>query len=121
MEQGPGDRPLIVVNYKKEVRKYYPEEIQAMLIKEMKRQAEAYLGIKNIKNVCVTIPVYFSKPQIAATILSCEMAGLNVLRSIKESQAIALGIYHANTNKDDRNILIINLGGSSLDVAVIAI
>lgn len=92
-----------------------------MLIREMKKQAEAYLGIANIQSVCVTIPVYFSKPQIAATIVSCELAGLKVLRSIKESQAIALGIYHANTNKEDRNVLIINLGGSSLDVAVIAI
>lgn len=49
------------------------------------------------------------------------MAGLNVLRTIKESQAIALGIYHSNTNKDDRNIIIINLGGGSLDVAIITI
>jgi molecular chaperone DnaK (HSP70) len=49
------------------------------------------------------------------------MAGLRVIRTIKESQAIALGIYHANNDKDDRNILIINIGGSSLDVAVIAI
>jgi molecular chaperone DnaK (HSP70) len=49
------------------------------------------------------------------------MAGLRVLRTIKESQAIALGIYHANTDKKDRNVLIINLGGSSLDVAVITI
>jgi molecular chaperone DnaK (HSP70) len=50
--------------------------------------------MKNLKNVVVTIPVYFNKIQIAATILSCQMAGLNVLRTIKESQAIALGIYH---------------------------
>ncbi len=69
----------------------------------------------------MTIPVYFSKPQIAATIISCEIAGMQVLRTIKESQAIALGIYHANTDKKDRNVLIINVGGSSLDVAVIAV
>jgi L1 cell adhesion molecule like protein len=37
VEKGPGDRPLIVVTYQKEIKKYYPEEIQAMLIKEMKR------------------------------------------------------------------------------------
>lgn len=67
----------------------------------------------------VTIPVYFTKPQIAATVSSCELAGLKVLRTIKESQAIALGIYHENTNKEDRNILVINLGGGSMDVAVI--
>lgn len=44
-----------------------------------------------------------------------------MLRTIKESQAIALGLYHENANKEDRNILIINIGGGSLDVAVIAI
>jgi molecular chaperone DnaK (HSP70) len=43
------------------------------------------------------------------------------LRSLKESQAIALGLFHSNTNKDDRNILVINLGGGSLDVALIVI
>ena len=37
VEQGPGDRPLIVVTYQKEVKKYYPEEVQAMLISEMKK------------------------------------------------------------------------------------
>lgn len=92
-----------------------------MLIKEMKRQAETYLGCGPLTKVVVTIPVYFSKPQIAATIASCEMAGLQVLRSLKESQAIALGLFHQNTNKDDRNILVINLGGGSLDVALIVI
>ena len=67
-----------------------------MLIREMKKSVETYLGIGLVKIVCVTIPVYFSKPQIVATIVSCEMAGLRVIRTIKESQAIALGIYHTN-------------------------
>jgi molecular chaperone DnaK (HSP70) len=49
------------------------------------------------------------------------MAGLEVIRTLKESQAIALGLYHQNTDKQDRNTLVINLGGSSLDVAVILI
>jgi molecular chaperone DnaK len=41
---GPGDRPLIVVTFMKEIKKFYPEEIQAMLIKEMKKEAESYVG-----------------------------------------------------------------------------
>ena len=121
VEKGPGDRPLIVVQYQKEIRKYYPEEIQAIMIRSMKKYAETYLGIKNLTKVVVTIPVYFSKPQIAATISSCNMAGLEVLRTLKESQAIALGLYHQNTDKQDRNTLVINLGGGSLDVAMILI
>ena len=75
----------------------------------------------SLRNVVVTIPVYFSKSQIAATILSCEKAGLNVLRTIKESQAIAMGLFHQNTDKEDRNVLVINLGGGSLDIAIITI
>ena len=64
VEQGPGDRCLIVVVYKKEIRKYYPEEILAFLIKEMKKATESYLGLidKQLRKVVVTIPVYFSKP-----------------------------------------------------------
>jgi molecular chaperone DnaK (HSP70) len=56
--------------------------------------AASFLGVSKIKKVVVTIPAYFSKSQIAATLISCEKAGLEAIRSIKESQAIALGIYH---------------------------
>ena len=44
VEEGPGDKPLIVVTYRKEVRKFYPEEILSLLIQEMKKYSEAYLG-----------------------------------------------------------------------------
>ncbi|TNV80532.1 hypothetical protein FGO68_gene10521 [Halteria grandinella] len=120
IEQGIGDRPVIVICQNNEIKKFYPEEILSILLKDLRRQAEAYLGRK-VKEIVVTIPVYYNKLQIAATIRSCYDAGFKVLRTIKESQAIALGIYHQNTNQNDRNLLIINLGGGSLDVAVITI
>lgn len=92
-----------------------------MLIKYLLDNAANYLGIAKINKVVVTIPAYFSKPQIAATLSSCEKAGVETIRTIKESQAIALGIYHENKVKEDRNVLIINMGGSALDVAAITI
>lgn len=44
-----------------------------------------------------------------------------MLRTVKESQSIALGIYNTNMSADERVILIYNLGGSSLDVAIISL
>lgn len=120
VEEGPGDKPLIVVTYKKEVVKYYPEEILALLISEMKKYSEAYLE-RAVDELVVTLPAYFNKTQIAATIWGCEKAGFKVLRTIKESQAIALGMYYDTMRTDERKVLIYNIGGSSLDVAIIAI
>jgi heat shock 70kDa protein 1/2/6/8 len=62
VEQGPGDKPLIVVTHQKEVKKFYPEDIQAILLKYLLENAANYLGIANINKAVVTIPAYFSKP-----------------------------------------------------------
>ncbi len=92
-----------------------------MLLKYLLENAANYLGISKINKIVVTIPAYFSKPQIAAMMSSCEKASVETIRTIKESQAIALGIYHDNKVKEDKNVLIINMGGSALDVATITI
>ena len=56
---GPSDRPIIVVQYKDEEKRYEAEEISAMVIAKMREIAEAYLGTE-VKNAVITVPVYFN-------------------------------------------------------------
>jgi heat shock protein 1/8 len=62
VESGPGDKPLISVEYKGEIKKFHPEEISSMVLIKMREIAEAYLS-KTIKNAVVTVPAYFNDSQ----------------------------------------------------------
>jgi len=59
VESGPGGKPLIVVKYMGEEKKFQAEEISSMVLVKMKEIAETYLG-KTIKNAVVTVPAYFN-------------------------------------------------------------
>jgi molecular chaperone DnaK (HSP70) len=69
---------------------YKPEEVSSLLLGEMKRIAEVYLGSK-VHDAVVTIPAYFNGLQREATKAACVKAGLNVLRIINEPTAAAIG------------------------------
>lgn len=89
VEAGPDDKPVIVVKYKGEVKKFHPEEISSMVLTKMKETAEAFIG-EPIKNAVVTVPAYFSDNQRQATKDAGSIAGLNVLRIINEPTAAAI-------------------------------
>lgn len=59
VENGPNEKPLIVVKFKSETKKFHPEEISSMVLLKMKETAEAFLN-KPIKNAVVTVPAYFN-------------------------------------------------------------
>jgi hypothetical protein len=63
---GNGNKPLIEVEYLNERKKFYPEEISAIVLTKMKETAEVYLGEK-IKHAVVTVPAYFDNSQRQAT------------------------------------------------------
>jgi heat shock protein 1/8 len=110
------DKPLIEVDYMDEKKTFYPEQIQAMVLEKMKSIAETFTGTV-IKDVVITVPAYFNDIQRQATENAGKIAGLNVQRIINEPTAAAIA-YGLN-NKGDRNILIFDLGGGTLDVTVL--
>jgi len=62
VEAGPADKPMIVVNFKGETKKFHAEEISSMVLVKMREVAEAYLS-KTVKNAVVTVPAYFNDSQ----------------------------------------------------------
>ena len=118
-------RPQINVKYKEEDKKFYPEEISAMVLTKMKNIAEEYLN-EEIKDIVITVPAYFNDSQRQATKDAGAIAGLNVLRIINEptAAAIAYGLDSKNDNgsgNDDKNVLIFDCGGGTFDVSILNI
>ncbi|RZB55690.1 Heat shock 70 kDa protein isoform C [Glycine soja] len=119
---GPGDKPMIVVNYKGEEKKFSAEEISSMVLVKMREVAEAFLG-HAVKNAVVTVPAYFNDSQRQATKDAGAISGLNVLRIINEptAAAIAYGLDKKASRKGEQNVLIFDLGGGTFDVSILTI
>merc|ERR1712076_7662 len=120
VESGTDDKPLIVVKYKGEVKKFHPEQISAMVLEKMKQVAEAYLG-KEVKDAVVTVPAYFNDSQRQATKDAGAIAHLNVLRIVNEPTAAAIAYGLDKKGKGEKNILIFDLGGGTFDVSLLTI
>eukprot|EP00746_Dinoflagellata_sp_MGD_P140566 gnl/MRDRNA2_/MRDRNA2_73808_c0_seq1.p1 gnl/MRDRNA2_/MRDRNA2_73808_c0~~gnl/MRDRNA2_/MRDRNA2_73808_c0_seq1.p1 ORF type:complete len:650 (+),score=57.65 gnl/MRDRNA2_/MRDRNA2_73808_c0_seq1:13-1962(+) len=115
-------KPLIEVKYKGETKNFAPEEISAMILTKMKETAETYLS-KTIKKAVITVPAYFNDSQRQATKDAGTIAGLEVLRIINEptAAAIAYGLDRKDQVKNERNVLIFDLGGGTFDVSLLTI
>lgn len=116
------DKIYFEVEYKKEVKKFYPEEISAMLLTRMKEMAEEYTSKKATK-VVITIPAHFSDSQRNATKSAGKIAGFDeVLRIINEptSAGLAYGIEKNNSSREI-NILLVDVGGGTADMSILSI
>jgi molecular chaperone DnaK (HSP70) len=116
---GPGQTPIIEVEYKGEQKQFKAEEISSMVLQKMKEIAEAYLG-KEVKNAVITVPAYFNDSQRQATKDAGAISGLNVLRIINEPTAAAIA-YGLDKKGEEKNVLIFDLGGGTFDVSLLTI
>ncbi|XP_027073105.1 heat shock 70 kDa protein [Coffea arabica] len=119
---GPGDKPLIVVTYKGEEKRFAPEEISSMVLTKMREIAESFLGHK-VNNAVITVPAYFNDSQRQATKDAGSIAGLNVMRIINEptAAAIAYGLDKKHQKRGEQNVLVFDLGGGTFDVSLLTI
>jgi L1 cell adhesion molecule like protein len=118
--RGEGDRPQIEVQWKGEKKRFYPEEISAMVLSKMKEVAESQLTDK-VTEAVVTVPAYFNDGQRQATKDAGVIAGLNVLRIINEPTAAAIAFGLNEKSGHERHVLIFDLGGGTFDVSLLDI
>ena len=114
IEKGPQGDVRIRVPIKNQT--YTPQEISAMVLAKMKKDAEDYLG-QPVTQAVITVPAYFNDSQRQATKDAGRIAGLDVLRIVNEPTAAALA--YGLDKKGDERILVFDLGGGTFDVSVL--
>jgi len=110
--KGKNDLAAVEVDGKE----YTPQEISAMILSKLKKDAENYLGEK-VEEAVITVPAYFDDSQRQATKEAGEVAGLKVKRILNEPTAAALA--YGMDKKHSHTVVVYDLGGGTFDITVL--
>ena len=105
------------IKIKADGKEYLPQEVSAVILQNIKKSAEEYLGT-SVTNAVITVPAYFNDAQRQATKEAGEIAGLQVDRIINEPTAAALA-YGMDKKDKDMTVAVYDLGGGTFDVSVL--
>ncbi|MFB6111983.1 MAG: molecular chaperone DnaK [Halobacteriaceae archaeon] len=95
---------------------YTPEQVSAMILQKIKRDAEEYLG-DELEKAVITVPAYFNDRQRQATKDAGEIAGFEVERIVNEPTAASMA--YGLDDESDQTVLVFDLGGGTFDVSVL--
>jgi len=116
--EGPNGAAMIECEVGGKTERFSPEQISAMVLQQLKADAESYLGEK-ITEAVITVPAYFNDAQRQATKDAGTIAGLDVKRIINEPTAASLA--YGLDKKNDETIAVYDLGGGTYDISILEI
>ncbi len=121
VEKGPADEILIRVDYLSKEQRYTPEQITAMLFTKLRETADAALQTK-VKDVVISVPVYYTDRERRALLDAAAIAGFHVLKLMNDTTATALsyGIYKQDLpplEEKARNVVFVDVGHRGVQVA----
>ena len=113
-------KPKYVIKIGNEEKEYFPVNVSSMILGYLKSYSELYEN-KEIKKVVIGVPAHFNKLQREDTIKSAKEAGFEDIKLINEPTAAAIAYGNIRESKEERKVLIFDLGGGTFDVSIVKI